>query len=158
MIFLPLAHGASSSTSGTRVVLPAPGGATRTALVRPSSVAVSSSSAASIGSGVSKERGKSLFRRHPRERAMQSLLAALTGSAGYPGCAGYDNTASGPRRPSDALVDKTICGHVLGAIDVAQVDHDRMRQFALQAFQIECAILRPLGHHHHRVRAACANI
>ena len=31
MIFLPAAHGSCASASGTRVVLPAPGGATRTA-------------------------------------------------------------------------------------------------------------------------------
>ena len=31
MIFLPFSQGASSSASGTRVVLPAPGGATSTA-------------------------------------------------------------------------------------------------------------------------------
>src|SRR4051812_41687969 len=56
MIFLFLAHGASSSASGTRVVLPAPGGATSTAALRFSSVPDSSSSTASMGRGVSKER------------------------------------------------------------------------------------------------------
>src|SRR5258708_27674387 len=58
MIFLPLAQGASSKASGTRVVLPAPGGATSTAALLLSSVRESSSSTASIGSGVSKDRGK----------------------------------------------------------------------------------------------------
>src|SRR5207302_641364 len=57
MIFLPLAQGSSSSASGTRVVLPAPGGATSTAALLPASVRARSSSTASIGSGVSKERG-----------------------------------------------------------------------------------------------------
>ena len=59
MIFLPFrAQGASSSASGTRVVLPAPGGATSTAALSAASVRASSSSTASIGSGVSKLRGK----------------------------------------------------------------------------------------------------
>src|SRR5437764_1512585 len=56
MIFLPLAQGSSSSASGTRVVLPAPGGATSTAALLPASVRARSSSTASIGRGVSKER------------------------------------------------------------------------------------------------------
>ena len=42
------------------MVLPAPGGATSTAALRPASVRASSSSTASIGKGVSKERGKSV--------------------------------------------------------------------------------------------------
>src|SRR5580704_3307772 len=58
MIFLPRAHGSSSSASGTRVVLPAPGGATSTAALRSASVRARSSSTASIGRGVSKKRGK----------------------------------------------------------------------------------------------------
>src|SRR5437016_5770374 len=57
MIFLLLAQGASSKASGTRVVLPAPGGATNTAALRLSSARASSSRTASIGSGVSKVRG-----------------------------------------------------------------------------------------------------
>ena len=51
--FLSFAHGSSSSTSGTRVVLPAPGGATSTAQLFAASAAVSRGSASSIGSGVS---------------------------------------------------------------------------------------------------------
>src|SRR5262249_17291881 len=43
--------GSFASTSGTRVVLPAPGGATSTAVLRTRKAAVSSGSAASIGSG-----------------------------------------------------------------------------------------------------------
>ena len=39
-IFLSFAHGSSSSTSGTRVVLPAPGGATSTAALFAASAAV----------------------------------------------------------------------------------------------------------------------
>src|SRR5947209_4334584 len=49
MIFLPRAHGSAASTSGTRVDLPAPGGATSTAALRPASAAVSAGSAASMG-------------------------------------------------------------------------------------------------------------
>ena len=56
MIFPPFSQGASSSASGTRVVLPAPGGATSTAALWPASVRARSSSTASIGRGVSKER------------------------------------------------------------------------------------------------------
>ena len=58
MIFLPFSHGSSSSASGTRVVLPAPGGATSTAAVLAESVRDNWSSTASMGRGVSKERGK----------------------------------------------------------------------------------------------------
>ena len=49
-IFLSAAHGSSISTSGTRVVLPAPGGATSTAACARRSAAVSAGSASSIGS------------------------------------------------------------------------------------------------------------
>ena len=52
MIFLPAAHGSCASTSGTRVVLPAPGGATSTAALRARSAAVSAGNASSMGSGV----------------------------------------------------------------------------------------------------------
>jgi hypothetical protein len=41
MIFLPFSQGASSSASGTRVVLPAPGGATSTAALLAASVLAS---------------------------------------------------------------------------------------------------------------------
>ena len=60
MIFLPFSQGASSSASGTRVVLPAPGGATSTAALFAASVSPSWSSTTSIGSGVSKLRGNHL--------------------------------------------------------------------------------------------------
>src|SRR5580704_11097334 len=49
MIFLPRAHGSLARTSGTRVDLPAPGGATRTATLRATSAAVSSGNTASMG-------------------------------------------------------------------------------------------------------------
>ena len=52
-IFLSFAHGSSSRTSGTRVVLPAPGGATSTAALRSASAALSAGSAASIGKDAS---------------------------------------------------------------------------------------------------------
>ena len=51
MIFLAAAHGSCASTSGTRVVLPAPGGATSTAALAARSASVSRGSASSIGSG-----------------------------------------------------------------------------------------------------------
>ena len=70
MIFLALVQGSSSSASGTRVVLPAPGGATSTAALRRPSVRESSSSTASIGRGVSKWR-KVRTRHHPRKRVIQ---------------------------------------------------------------------------------------
>src|SRR3954452_13772034 len=57
MIFLPSSQGASSSASGTRVVLPAPGGATSTAALLSASVRASSSSTASMGRGVAELRG-----------------------------------------------------------------------------------------------------
>src|SRR5690348_15783813 len=50
-ILRPFAQACSASTSGTRVVLPAPGGATSTAASRVSSAAVSAGSTSSIGSG-----------------------------------------------------------------------------------------------------------
>ena len=48
---LSCAHSSPASTSGTRVVLPAPGGATSTAAFCVRSAAVKSGSAASMGSG-----------------------------------------------------------------------------------------------------------
>ncbi len=45
------AQGSPPSANGTRVVLPAPGGATKTATLRPRNTAVSSGSAVSIGNG-----------------------------------------------------------------------------------------------------------
>jgi hypothetical protein len=49
---LPAAHGSLASTSGNRVVLPAPGGATTTAAVPRARVAVRSGVTASMGRGV----------------------------------------------------------------------------------------------------------
>src|SRR5262249_6183505 len=49
--FLPCAQGSAARTSGTRVVLPAPGGATRTAAFPARKARVSSGSAGSIGRG-----------------------------------------------------------------------------------------------------------
>src|SRR5262249_28797470 len=50
-IFLSAAHVSAASTSGTRVVLPAPGGATSTAVVPRARAATRSGVAASIGRG-----------------------------------------------------------------------------------------------------------
>jgi hypothetical protein len=52
----PFTQGSSSSTRGTRVVLPAPGGATSTALDRAPRLAVRSARTASMGREVSKAR------------------------------------------------------------------------------------------------------
>src|ERR1700692_1584010 len=182
MIFLFFSHGSSSSASGTRVVLPAPGGATSTAALWRASVRARSSRTASIGSGVSKERGnyssRSVLPLSPcgrgwlassDARRMRGLCPRIQtphpptilrivgtfshkerreGSASLPwlGC------------PPDALIDKAERGHVLGAVDVAQVDDHGMGQLTLQPFQIERAILHPFGHHHHGVRAADAEV
>jgi hypothetical protein len=51
---LPVAHGSPFSTSGTRVVLPAPGGATSTATFDDCSAAVSAGRASSMGRAESK--------------------------------------------------------------------------------------------------------
>ena len=53
-IFPPPVHGSCMSASGTRVVLPAPGGATSTARVFRLNAARKSGSASSIGSGTEK--------------------------------------------------------------------------------------------------------
>src|ERR1700704_4060238 len=91
MIFLFFSHGASSSASGTRVVLPAPGGATSTAALLSASVRASWSSTASIGSGVSKLRTS-----YP-VRIYRSLSPFFTGR----GCVG-----GGP-----LLLDKPVPPH-----------------------------------------------
>ncbi len=54
MIFRPSAQPSFRSTSGTRVVLPAPGGATRTALAPAESASRNSPRTASMGSGGAK--------------------------------------------------------------------------------------------------------
>ena len=64
----------------------------------------------------------------------------------------------GSGAPADAFIDKAERRHVLGAIDVAQVDDHGLRQFALQALQIERAVLHPFGHDHHGVGAAHAGV
>jgi len=64
-IFLSSAQGSSSRTNGTRVVFPAPGGATRTAALLSRSAAVRCGKAESMGRGVSNVRIKSRCR--PRE-------------------------------------------------------------------------------------------
>ena len=51
-ILRPSSHGSSSSASGTRVVLPAPGGATSTMALRARSAAAMSGSTASMGRDV----------------------------------------------------------------------------------------------------------
>src|SRR3954452_17417311 len=164
MIFLPRAHGSSSSASGARVVLPAPGGATSTAALLPTSVRANSSSTASIGSGVSKVRGKVSPARHARPCAGHPVFP----SRSKRDVDGHDvwredalrafavmirkccQRASLPRfgGAADAFVNKAKRGHVFGAVDVAQVDENGMSQLTFQTLQIERAVLRPFGHHH----------
>src|SRR5262245_30929357 len=164
MIFLPLAQGSSSSASGTRVVLPAPGGATSTAVLRSTSARPSSSSTASIGRGVSKLRSKvSGTRHHPRKAGdpVNSYLSITKiERTGYPASAGYDNNTShlrfGPA--ADALVDEAVRFHFGRAIDIAQIDHDRVRHLRLQAIEVKCAKLSPLRDKHQRIGTAGAEI
>jgi hypothetical protein len=69
MIFFPLAQGSAASTSGTRVDLPAPGGATSTAALRDRSAEVSCGSTASMGKGCSK-----IMRRYGQSSALSTLI------------------------------------------------------------------------------------
>ena len=74
-MILPLAaNGSSSSASGTRVVLPAPGGATSTARVPAPSAAASRGRASSIGSGSAKARIAPRYSRGRARQAPRSLL------------------------------------------------------------------------------------
>src|SRR6478752_3391230 len=151
IIFLPLAHGASSSASGTRVVLPAPGGATSTAALRFSSVRDSSSRTASIGRGVSKARKVSTGSSWPGlSRASTSFLRLRKQDVDGRDKPGHDGNyrGAGAQRASNsrlgraayAFVRKPVRVHVFGAIDVAQVDHDRMGHLGLQPLQVERAV------------------
>src|ERR1700680_1756573 len=157
MIFPPFSHGASASASGTRVVLPAPGGATSTAELLPASVRARSSSTASMGRGVAKLRGKCCSRTvlplSPCGRGCLSEAKAGEGSlstdadpssgtdfvrAAFSHKGRREESASLPRLgpAADAFVDKAERRHVFGAIDIAQIDNDGLRHLALQAFQI----------------------
>ena len=107
---LSFAHGSSSSTSGTRVVLPAPGGATSTAHCTRASAAVSGGSASSMGRGV-----EMLFiwsRRHrPRRRAIQwrnALTIERDGLLVSAAFAGDDGLKAVIPRPPDALIGKAV--------------------------------------------------
>src|SRR5712671_4785940 len=162
MIFLFLSQGASSSASGTRVVLPAPGGATSTAALPPASVRANSSSTASMGRGVSKVRGNVSHPSSPA-KAGDPVNAGITetGSTGYPHSRSMTATlASTPRlgRATNALVGKAERRHVLGAIDVAQIDDHGLRHLAFQPLKIERAELHPFRHDHQCVGAARARI
>ena len=61
-------------------------------------------------------------------------------------------------RPTDAFIAKTKCRHVLGPVDVAQIDDHRLRHLTLQALQIERAELHPFGHDHERIGPVRAGI
>ena len=62
-----------------------------------------------------------------------------------------------PHAP-DAVVVEAPARHVVGLIDVAQVDQDRPRHHGLQAVEIERAELLPLGDDHQRVGAFRARV
>src|SRR3954451_24062441 len=117
MIFLFRAQGASSSASGTRVVLPAPGGATSTAALLVSSVVDNWSSTASIGRGVSKLRGKVSRPSSPAKAGDPITTDRINYKAAeywIPPCVGYDSPQPSPlrlRRPSDTLVNKAVRRH-----------------------------------------------
>src|SRR5712672_771212 len=199
IIFLFFSQGASSSASGTRVVLPAPGGATSTAALWLASVRASWSSTASIGRGVSKVRGncgsRSVLPLSPCGRGwlrceasqpgegsvsadvdpssgtdfaqpMQGIGVLLKNGGERPPTATFshkgrrEESASFPRvgRATDTLINETERRHILGTINVAEIDDHGLRHFALQAFEVERAVLHPLGHDHHGVGAAHAGI
>src|SRR5436190_1968992 len=145
-IFLSAAHSASISHSGTRVVLPAPGGATSTAACRCRNAAVRRGSASSIGSAVS-------------NRPIAAISVVIVREGGRSSNQ-YDNrnvselsAALGPG-PADALVDEAALAHLLGQVDVAQID-DRRRpgHRLLQPVEVERAELLPFRADHQRVRA-----
>src|SRR5690349_1677979 len=133
-IFLSFAHGSSSRTSGTRVVLPAPGGATRTAALLALRAATNSCNAVSMGRGVSKFFMNSM--RHPRKRMIGQVqdsdrtMVAATRSPAY---AGDDNFSGGPLLhtsfvgPPYTLIMKATPGNLVRSVDVAQVNQHRLR-------------------------------
>src|SRR5579883_1603269 len=61
-------------------------------------------------------------------------------------------------RPSDAVVDEAELRHLVGAIDVAQVDQDRLLHRLLDALEIEGAELLPFGDADERVGALGAGV
>jgi hypothetical protein len=56
-------------------------------------------------------------------------------------------------RQADAFVAESMCDHVLRLIDIAKINNDRARHRTLQAVQIQCAGLLPLGHDYQCVGA-----
>src|SRR4029453_13644384 len=186
-IFLFLTQGSSSSASGTRVVLPAPGGATTTAALLPASVHANWSSTASIGRGVSKLRGKGgscclvasmivplspcgrgwIADAERRRAGVRGLFLSTDRNPSPVSNSLRSFSPPSPTRergrrrslppigwPTHARIGEAERGHFVGAIDVAGIDDHRLRQFALQALQVERAILHPLRHHYHRIRTA----
>src|SRR5881398_2344248 len=74
MSFVPATHGSSSRASGTRVVLPAPGGACKTAAVDAASADRTSFRTSSIGSGALL---CAILRDAARDELLQQLGLAL---------------------------------------------------------------------------------
>jgi hypothetical protein len=60
--------------------------------------------------------------------------------------------------PPNTLVNEADSSHIVGSIDIAQIDDHRLRHFALQALQIKCAELRPFRDNHERIGAADASV
>ena len=90
------------------------------------------------------------------------MLITKAEDTGYPASAGDDsntriNFRGSVPRPTP-LVNKAERRHLRRAIYIAQVDDHRLRQFALQPFKVEGAVLHPFRHHHHGVRAANAGV
>jgi hypothetical protein len=94
-IFFCPSQGASSSANGSRVVLPAPGGATSTAIVPAANTAATSGSTASIGKGAS------------------NIMPALCNDAGMHARAGV----SLQQRPLQDHVGDREINHEAGDID-----------------------------------------
>src|SRR5262245_13297573 len=160
-IFLSFAHASSSRTSGTRVVLPAPGGATSTAALRSASAVVSAGSATSIGRVVSNCRATAIASppartggplaqtwgelRNEGALACPPLRRGTATSIEWPGC-----PHSLVPCPSDALVSKTAAGHFVRSVHVSKIDENRLRHNRLEAVEIKRAELLPFGDNHQR--------
>src|SRR5258708_22115714 len=59
--------------------------------------------------------------------------------------------------PPNALVNEAESSHIVGSINIAQIDDYALRHLTLQAFQIECAELRPFRANHQRISAPYAS-
>src|SRR5439155_23563211 len=113
------------------------------------SVPASSSSTASFGRGVSKFLGKGLTTRHVRAKARSASsrrypghprLSCLSRKQDVDGRdkSGHDGILHARLgRAAYAFINKPVRFHILVAIDVAQIDHDRMRHLGFQPLEVE---------------------